>query len=177
MMQMHTWCPYCETISVVEAFDELPTARGVRESMIRMAQKEFDTGEFNTCSLNPDRDALAADRRRQIDAHQEYGHRIAEYMEDIRSNRTLPQRCLRCGRTEIELPNDDCVNLSHDPCPGTLKYSGMIGGVLFKQSEPAIPHVYNIDGELLEIGRMPPDDGEGAMPLWWPIKWDTWRPL
>lgn len=149
MMQMHTWCAACGEITVVEFLEELPSWRRVRETMIEMHSREL------TAARTAGNEAEAQLLNDKIATQQNDAELRANSLSELLAIRKTRQHCLRCGNVNIHLPtDDDDVDLPHHPCDGVLNWTGYLVGALFTEREPAVPHTYDADGELLRQGRM-----------------------
>jgi len=163
MMQRHVWCPRCARVSVAEALTEDPDALAARLERREHHLESVHTGNYVSAFTKAMAQKIMPDLcRRWIRESDEMDQLIADW----KRLRTAGQTCLRCGNTNMRVPEKSWADLPHVPCPGTLRCTGTIVGAVFVDRR--LPHQYNVQGELVRRGRMSDDDDAEELYLWWP---------
>ena len=159
MMQRHVWCPRCARITVAESLTEDPDAYAMRQRNREIHLERLKTGIYNSpFTRDLEKEIMPEICRAVIDEIEEMDKLVVEWQR----LRTAGQSCLRCGNTEIQIPKSKWADLIHVPCSGTLRCKATIIGGYFV--DPRLPHQYNVDGELVQRGRV--SDGEDAEELY-----------
>ncbi|QDV47299.1 hypothetical protein Enr13x_72080 [Stieleria neptunia] len=159
MAQMHTYCDQCRAITVVESLKQVPAAIDHDAEMLA-----FYEGKLAKLPADSDE---ARRLRERIGEMATYTETAAKLFAELQANRRKPQRCLRCDNTDVEIPDNDHPTLRHRPCTGVLSAPFMIGGGVLHPGFYNIPHTYNVDGDLIEIGKKVTPSGSSPLPLWW----------
>jgi hypothetical protein len=148
--QRHGWCPTCNDIS---PFESLERDRGQVEmisEMISGHQRKLALALTpEEISQLPRRERFSPEWERQC---LERIKRSEGEWQLWRNLRRAPEKCLRCGSTEIDMPESDWCDLKHAPCGGTIESPADIWS---HNGPEKVPHVYSIDGELLKLGEKP----------------------
>jgi hypothetical protein len=163
MMQRHVWCQRCKLITVAESLTEDPDANAVRQWNRKRHLESLKTGRY-VSSFKQDlaQQLMPEICREVIEEIDETDRLIAEWQ----CLRTAGQSCLRCGNTDIQIPEKKWADLVHVPCSGTLRCTANIIGGYFHDRR--LPHKYNVDGELILRGRTTDSDDADDLYLWWP---------
>jgi hypothetical protein len=103
----------------------------------------------------------------RISARQQLEQRERNWSE-WQSRRRSPARCLECAGPVASVPARDDESLPHLRCGGTIKTGITIGSSLERAA--TYPHVYDIEGALLEQGRRPTFPNGGFIPTYEPLK-------
>lgn len=149
MEQRHIWCEECDDVSVAESFSRDQHA---------LASDEHELNELREWVRNPPRISSTTSpylRQRIENAASNLSELESRIKEEGKlwrvwlHLRTAPRRCLRCGNTHIVVPADPHASLPHPDC-GTLRCTFLIGPF---NGRPAYPHIYNVNGELIEVGK------------------------
>ncbi len=149
MEQRHIWCDECNDISVAESFSRDQEA---------IASDKCQLDELRKLVKNPSRISSSTSAY-LTNSIENAASTLAELELRIKESdelwrlwlhlRRAPRRCLRCGNTQIVVPSDPHASLLHPDC-GTLRCTVYFGSF---NGRPVHPHIYNVDGELIELGR------------------------
>jgi hypothetical protein len=148
MEQRHIWCSGCRDISVCESLVRTTTHLEILGRELQRHRELRDNPPADLSALNGfERHQVenAARRVREIEQHE-------REWEEWRAQRSAPIRCLKCSSQVEHVPADTWESLAHAGCGGTLKCSA----TLASSNGPATyPHIYDVNGVLLERGRKP----------------------
>ncbi|MCC9602228.1 hypothetical protein LOC67_16860 [Stieleria sp. JC731] len=158
MVQVHTWCKVCQSITVVELLDRLQS-----DSDFSLEMQEFYRSQIADPSKSEEE---RVQLRELIAESKRYNARYTDFMNELRGVRVLPQRCLRCDNTDLEIPDTDHGSFGHHPCPGVLSAPFTIGGGVLDPRFYDIPHLYDPDGVLLREGTSITPCSSDPLPLW-----------
>lgn len=148
MSQRHVWCDECHEISVAES---LELEKSYAEHL------ETSLSELRELKDNPPKDLSGLRRfeRSRIE-------RAADTIRDIegelrrwdewRNLRKSPAKCLKCGNTNFDIPDSETASIIHGGCGGTLLCTMTISSF---NGPATYAHIYNAEGELLELGKKP----------------------
>jgi hypothetical protein len=151
MFQRHVWCAACRHVTPAEALTDTSLGASIRNEQLDSHRRRLEADEFKF----PFERELTKKWLRD-------GVRFAEDLAAWIALRRAPARCLKCGNTDIVLPESDWSDLPHPPCGGQLCCTATIIGGTFARCQP---HRYSPEGELLEIGKRYALIGEGEVDL------------
>ena len=150
--QRHIWCSVCNDITVAESFSRNESILEFQENRLRELRelKEHPPAEMSRLSRHQRFQVEnAAKRLAELEG---YLKEAGEARREWKGVRTAPQKCLRCGNTEVEVPAEPEASLNHVGCGGTLVCSITV----HSYNGPAeYAHTYDPNGALLEFGRKP----------------------
>lgn len=158
MIQVHTWCHRCQSITVVESLDVLPGDVAFSTDMRLFYRRQIEDSSKS--------DEARTECNARIIAIEAYDKRRLELLDELLSVRTAERRCLKCGNTDIEMPDTDHGVFIHRPCPGKLSAPFTVAGGVLDPRYFETPHVYDADGVLIECGLSYTPNGVGPLPLW-----------
>ena len=163
MMQRHIWCHHCQHIRVAEALCEHPDDYAARLERRESHRKSLKTSNYVSGLTKEMQQKIVPDLcRKWIEESEELDRIIAEWQR----LRTAGQSCLCCGNSDILVPEHWWVDLDHVPCFGTLHCTATVFGGTF--TDRRLPHQYDVNGQLLQHGRMSDCDDAEEIYLWWP---------
>ena len=158
MIQVHTWCYRCQCITVVESLEVLPGDVAFSSEMKLFYRRQIEDPSMS--------DEDKAEFKSKVIEIETYDQRRLELLNELRSVRTAERRCLKCGNTDIEVPDTDHGKFIHRPCPGRLSAPFTVAGGVLDPRFCETPHVYDANGVLIERGLHRTPDGSGPLPLW-----------
>ena len=152
MTQRHGWCHTCNDISPFESLEREPSALEMMSGFVAGHERKLALA----LTLSPEEIAkLPRGERFSPEWEQQCLNDHREREEDWqrwRNLRKAPEKCLRCGSTDIEMPESDWCDLIHGTCGGTIVSTATIQS---QNGPEKVPHLYSIDGDLLIQGERP----------------------
>lgn len=148
MYQRHVWCSTCCDISPAESLEPDASAREYVAKRRRELVHLRDRSPEEVAKLPPYERRTAQWAPKALSDWNIADRDLAEW----HARRTAPAKCLRCGTRVVDLPANERQELTHGGCGGTIQAPADISS---SNGPATYAHVYDIDGNLLEIGRKP----------------------
>lgn len=147
MDQRHFWCAACDQFSVCESLDQDPQDVEIAAQRLHELRLSADPHKRDSLPrhLQYDRE-LAAEWVAVFEAAE-------RDRQEWRSRRAAPAKCLKCGAAARDVPLTRHGEFRHGPCGGTIRSRSRIGSAC--GGAQTHPHVYDVDGNLLQQGSKP----------------------
>jgi hypothetical protein len=145
MEQRHFWCGSCDQFSVCESLDIDQSDIDAVQEQLRELRELADTPPEIVASRPTHKEF---DRRQAaiwIAKIEAAGRNWVEW----RGCRTAPPKCLKCGSPVADVPSTRWQSFTHGGCGGTIQCRMRLSSA----GRPDFPHVYDVDGHLVEQGR------------------------
>lgn len=149
MEQRHIWCSTCNDISVCESLVRMESDVEFSRKHLQELRELLEKSPADLRSL-PLHDRVEFECAPQ--AIREIEERESDWQE-WRSRRQADVRCLKCLTAVEHVPARNDESLGHSGCGGTIQSGITIESAIERAATH--PHVYDIDGALLEQGRRP----------------------
>ena len=156
MQQRHVWCTQCNCVTVAESLVESAGKRQWFRERYEMQRQKLASSD-----LEDIRERVST--QKSIEAMDRYQQLLKEWQ----SIRIREPFCLRCGNSQISIPESEFSSIPHPTCGGQLECNATIQGGTYVSPEP---HKYSIEGEFIEPGYHRGFIGDKLKPLdlWWP---------
>jgi hypothetical protein len=138
VQQRHVWCCVCGEVTPAEIVTRAPGGMSLYQQEIDECRRELDDVGDDWFYRKVVQDRLQAAVQR--------AHGFATWV----AMRKAPTRCLKCGNTDIAVPDSDWSDLPHPPCGGQLRCTATLVCGMFPDVSP---HGYTPEGELIEVGK------------------------
>jgi hypothetical protein len=152
MVQRHIWCAICNDITVAESFEP---DRGITQFyQNRLAElREWVVNPPDLSTIKSKQHRAAIENAAESLASLEKNLAILdETWQEWRALRTAGQKCLRCGNTDISVPEEDTSSIEHFGCGGVIECEFWVASVC---APATYAHSYDPDGVLIEVGKKP----------------------